>query len=163
MSYQIRPAELADLPRILDIYREARQYMRDTGNPNQWRDSHPAESILREDIPKRQLFVCTENGEILGVFAYLLGIDPTYAVIHEGAWLNDEPYGVIHRMAVAAHQKGIASFCFQWALAQCPNLRIDTHSDNTPMQTALRKNGFHLCGTIYLANGEPRIAFHKMT
>lgn len=161
MSYQIRLAEFADLPRILEIYEAARRYMRDTGNPNQWGNSHPAESILREDISKKQLYVCAENKEILCVFAYIPGPDPTYSFIEGGQWLNDAPYGVIHRIAVAQHQKGIASFCFQWALAQCPNLRIDTHRDNRPMQEALYKNGFAFCGTIHLLNGDPRIAFHK--
>ena len=162
MSYCIRHATFSDLPRILEIYHHARQYMRQQGNPNQWGDTHPAESILQEDIPKKQLYVCTENQEILCVFAYLPGIDPTYLVIEGGSWLNDDSYGVIHRMAVARHQQGIASFCFDWALQQCPNLRIDTHRDNLPMQNALKKNGFSRCGIIYLANGDPRIAFHKV-
>jgi hypothetical protein len=29
----------------------------------------------------------------------MIGKDPTYAVIENGNWLNDEPYGVIHRIA----------------------------------------------------------------
>ena len=161
MNYTIRPAEFADLPLILEIYAQARQYMRDTGNPNQWGDSHPAEEILRSDIPKGQLYVCMENGEIVGVFAYIRGIDPTYVRIYEGQWLNDEPYGTIHRIAVTAHRKGVASFCFDWALQQCPNLRIDTHRENLPMQRALEKYGFEYCGIIYLANGHERLAFHK--
>lgn len=162
MSYHIRPAEFPDLPRILEIYAEARQFMRSSGNPNQWKTTHPAESILRDDIPKRQLYVCTEADQILAVFAYIPGPDPTYAVIEGGQWCNDKPYGVIHRIAVARRNAGIASYCFHWALQQCPNLRIDTHRDNLPMQRALCKNGFTPCGTIYLANGEPRLAFHRV-
>lgn len=162
MSYQIRPAELSDLPRILEIYEEARQFMKATGNPNQWGDHHPAESILREDIARNQLYICIDQGEIRCVLAYIPGPDPTYTVIEGGQWLNDEPYGVIHRIAVSQHGKGIAAFCFDWALAQCPNLRIDTHRDNRPMQSALIKYGCTRCGTIYLASGDPRIAFHKV-
>lgn len=161
MNYTIRPAEFADLPRILEIYAEAREFMRQTGNPNQWGETHPTETILRDDIPKQQLYVCTENSEILGVFAYIPGIDSTYIHIYEGQWLNNEPYGVIHRIAVTSHRKGVASFCFDWALDQCPNLRIDTHRNNIPMQRALEKYGFSYCGIIYLANGDERIAFHK--
>ena len=161
MSYSIRPAVISELPQILDIYQKARQFMRDTGNPGQWGDQHPAESILRDDIAKEQLFLCTDDGEILCVFAYIPGNDPTYLTIEGGQWLNDEPYGVIHRMAVSRQGHGIASHCFDWALGQCPNLRIDTHEKNLPMQTALRKSGFTRCGTIYLLSGDPRIAFHK--
>lgn len=162
MSYCIRPAYLSDLPRILEIYEQARQFMRETGNPNQWGLTHPAESILLDDISKGQLYVCTEKNEILCVFAYIPGPDPTYQVIEGGSWLNEAPYGVIHRMAVTRRGQGIAAFCFDWALRQCPNLRIDTHENNLPMQSALRKYGFQFCGTIYLPNSDPRIAFHKV-
>ena len=161
MNYSIRPATIADLPRILEIYEDARSFMRRTGNPNQWGKTHPAEEILRSDIPKGQLYVCSENSEIIGVFAYIRGTDPTYVRIYEGQWRNDEPYGTIHRIAVTAPGKSVASFCFDWARAQCPNLRIDTHRDNLPMQRALQKNGFTRCGIIYLANGDERIAFQK--
>ena len=162
MEWTIRPAAEQDLPRILEIYDHARQYMAQTGNPNQWKDGHPAASMLEEDIRKAQLFVCTEGQEILGVFYYSQGIDPTYLHIEDGTCLNDEPYGVIHRIAVADHRKGVASFCFAYALSQCPNLRIDTHRDNLPMQRSLAKNGFSRCGIIYLANGEQRIAYQKV-
>ena len=161
MSYTICRAERSQLPQILKIYADARQYMRDTGNPNQWGADRPEEATLREDIAKGQLYLCMDTQQILGVFAYIPGIDPTYLVIEGGQWLNEAPYGVIHRIAVAQHQKGVASFCFRWALEQCPDLRIDTHHDNLPMQKALAKNGFTRCGIIYLANGDPRIAYHK--
>ena len=41
-------------------------------------------------------------------------------------------------------------------------LRIDTHHGNTRMQSALKKNGFTPCGTIYLSWGDPRLAFEKI-
>lgn len=162
MSFSIRTANMSDLPEILKIYADARQYMRENGNPSQWGKHHPAESILRADIEAQRLYVCTEKGLILGVFYYCQGEDPTYKQIFGGQWLNDESYGVIHRIAVAAHQKGVATFCFDYALSQCSNLRIDTHADNLPMQKSLQKNGFQRCGIIYLENGEERIAFHKV-
>ncbi len=161
MSYQIRHAELSDLPKILQIYAEARQFMRHSGNPNQWGNDRPQESTLLEDIKQRQLYLCVENREILGVFAYIPGVDPTYLVIEGGQWLNDDPYGVIHRIAVVRHHIGVATNCMQWAFSQCGNLRIDTHADNLPMQKALQKWGFTYCGIIYLANGDPRMAFQK--
>ena len=161
MSYTIRNAEFADLPRILQIYEEARQYMRSHGNPNQWWDYHPAENVLQQDITVQKLYLCVDEDEILGVFYYEQGADPTYEQIDHGQWLNDEPYGVIHRIAAAHRGRGVASFCFDWALQQCPNLRIDTHKDNIAMQKALEKNGFTRCGIIYIFNGDERIAYHK--
>lgn len=161
MNYQIRPAEFSDLPEILKIYKEARAFMRQTGNPNQWWDYHPAESILREDIPKGQLYVYETDGQIGAVFAYIQGTDPTYLEIDGPGWLNDEPYGVIHRIAVAQRGQGIIARIFDWALERCPNLRIDTHVDNAPMRRALEKYGFTYCGIIHIFNGDERIAFHK--
>ena len=161
MSYMIRAAEFDDLPQILRIYEEAREFMRRTGNPNQWWDYHPAESVLREDIPKKQLYVIETDGAIGGVFAYIQGVDPTYLHIEGGSWLNEEPYGVIHRIAVAHRGQGLIARIFDWALTQCPDLRIDTHVDNAPMRRALEKYGFSYCGVIHIFNGDERIAFHK--
>ena len=38
---QIRKATMNDLPDILAIYAYARKYMKEHGNPDQWRDSYP--------------------------------------------------------------------------------------------------------------------------
>jgi RimJ/RimL family protein N-acetyltransferase len=43
-----------------------------------------------------------------------------------------------------------------------PNLKIDTHRDNIPMQKVLKRNGFSECGIIYIENGDERIAFQKI-
>ena len=117
----IRHATLSDLPCILSIYADARIYMRENGNPHQWSGAYPDEATLRADIEKDQLYVCTEDdeSEILGAFCYFEGIDPTYVNIYDGTWLNDRPYGVIHRIAVAVHQRGVASFCFEHCFSRC--------------------------------------------
>lgn len=162
MNYTIRTATWADLPRILKIYEGAREFMRESGNPTQWGHTHPAEQLLREDIPLQRLFVCTEGPEILAVFFYEQGVDPCYVDIQDGQWLNDEPYGVIHRIAVAQPGKGVAGACFDWALNRCRNLRIDTHRDNIPMQKALKKHGFVPCGTVYVGDHLASVGYHKV-
>lgn len=164
-SLSVRPATLADLHAVMGIYDGARQYMRTQGNPTQWAGGYPPEALIREDMERGQCYLCTDagDGEILGVFCFFVGEDPTYRRIEDGAWLNDAPYGVIHRIAVGenAHRRGVASFCFAYAFERCGNVKIDTHRDNLPMQRSLEKNGFVRCGTIYLANGDPRIAYQK--
>ena len=114
-----------------------------------------------DDIQKDQLYVCCDGNEILGVFCYFEGVDPTYVHIYRGEWLNPLPYGVLHRIAVAAHRRGVASFCFDYCFGRCKNLKIDTHRDNLPMQRSLAKNGFTQCGIIYLASGDERLAYQK--
>jgi RimJ/RimL family protein N-acetyltransferase len=138
--------------------------MAENGNPNQWGPTQwPPEALLRRDIARGDSYVCVHEDRVVGTFYFICGkdIEPTYAEITDGAWLDDSPYGVIHRIAVASHGRGVASFCFAYALSQCPNLKIDTHADNLPMQRALEKNGFSRCGIIHLENGEERIAFQK--
>ncbi len=157
----IRKASFKDLAQILDIYARAREFQKNTGNPTQWAGGYPQKDLLEEDLVLGRLYVCADGEEILGVFVFFIGDDETYRIIRNGRWLNDEPYGVIHRIASSGKEKGVARFCFQWALSQCENLRIDTHADNTVMQHVLQKNGFLRCGEITAADGTPRIAFQK--
>ncbi len=160
----IRNAVSADLDAILSIYEGARRFMRQTGNFNQWTGGYPSREVVEGDIAKESLYLCEEEGAILGVFYFAKENDSTYAVIFEGAWLNDAPYAVIHRIAVAenAHGKGVAGFIFDSCFEKCPNLKIDTHRDNIPMQKALEKRGFKRCGIIHLLNGEERVAYQRI-
>ena len=159
----IRKANYHDLQYILNIYQNARQFMSENGNPNQWGNVNPPLSRTEDDLRENNLYVVEDDNDILAVFYYRLGDDPTYKIIYDGSWLNDSGYGVIHRIAVSdkARGKGIAGLCFDFAYSKCKNLKIDTHRDNIPMQRALAKHGFKQCGIIHLANGDERIAFQK--
>lgn len=156
---QIRKAKPEDLDSILEIYKIAREFMINSGNPNQWRKEKPAKEQIEADIKNGICNVIYEGDEIHGVFALCEGIDPTYLYIEDGKWLNDEKYVTIHRIASDGNAHGI----FEAAMNKCKeyadNIRIDTHEDNKVMQGALKKFGFKRCGIIYLSNGEPRIAF----
>lgn len=159
----IRHATYADLETIDGIYNAARTFMRQTGNLHQWVNGYPSRKTITADLDAGHLYVCEGNSEILGVFCFFIGNDPTYKSIYDGAWLKTGESGVIHRIATCAPGKGVAQFCLDFAFSQCGNLRIDTHRDNFPMQKALLKNGFTQCGIIYLANGDQRIAYQKCT
>ena len=159
---EIRKASMKDWEEILKIYADARQFMSEHGNGSQWGTSYPPEKLLLDNIAQGKLYVCIEE-RIAAVFYFAVEEDPTYRMIEDGAWLNEEPYGVVHRMASARTVRGAATFCMNWAFRQTGNIRIDTHKDNIPMQNMLKKNGFRYCGTIYLENGNPRIAFQKIT
>ena len=160
---EIRPTEIKDLPLVMEIYDYARAFMRATGNTTQWIDGYPSESFIRQEIEDGHSFVCTdEQGEILGTFCFILGEDPTYLNIYEGAWLNDEPYGVIHRMATSGKRKGVSEACLNWCFEHFENIRVDTHRDNKVMQHILAKYGFQHCGIIYVKNGTERIAYQRI-
>ncbi len=156
---KIVKAEMQELDTVMEIYGEAREYMRENGNLEQWSGGYPQRELVERDVISGDLFLCKNNGETVGVFFYKFGEDPTYKTIYGGEWLNEDKYGVIHRIAVRSHRKGVASQCFEWALKQCGNVKIDTHKDNIPMQRSLLKNGFSYCGIIHLENGDERLAY----
>lgn len=102
----------------------------------------------------------TEEG-IGAVFVYFAGEEPNYKEIREGSWLNEKPYGVLHRIAVAVQGKGIASLCVEWCFQNCGNIRGDTYKMNKSMQRLFEKNGFTKCGIVRVEDGTERIAYQK--
>lgn len=154
-----RAATENDLPRILEIYERARKFMRENGNATQWAGGYPQLEMLKDDIKNQQLFVYEENDVIQGVFAFIIGEDATYKIIENGAWLSDTTYGTIHRIASSGEVRGVFAKSIEFCKSKCPHLRIDTHSDNFPMQHLVTKNGFQKCGIIYTYDGSPRLAF----
>ncbi len=162
----IRHATAEDLPRMKEIYTRARAFMAANGNPRQWGPTNwPPEALLREDIRQGHSYVCEDGGQIVGTFYFNHGpdIEPTYAVIENGAWRSETPYGVVHRIAADGSRKGIGRACIDWAFSQCGHLRIDTHPDNRVMQGLLEKLGFGRCGIIYVEeDDDPRYAYEKL-
>lgn len=160
---EIRSTEIKDLPLVMEIYDYARAFMRATGNTTQWIDGYPSEVLIRQEIEEGHSFVCAdEQGVISGTFCFILGDDPTYQHIYEGVWLNDEPYGVVYRLATNGTRKGVAAACLDWCFQRMPNVRVDTHRDNKVMQHILEKHGFQRCGIIYVKDGTERIAYQKI-
>lgn len=155
----IRKAELNDLEQIMNIYKLARKFMAENGNPTQWAGGYPQEDIIRNDILNGNSYVCIENQNIVGTFFFFVGEEPTYRVIEDGNWSYDRPYGTIHRLASNGQVKGIAKACFDYCTSQSDYVRIDTHGDNRFMQSAVQRYGFRKCGKIYVENGSERIAF----
>lgn len=162
---RIRKATCADLPAMMELFRRAREFMAQTGNPHQWGDrAWPPRSLLEADISEGHSYVAEWDGVVVATFYYRYGrdIEPTYARIEQGEWQDDSPYGVIHRIASDRSRHGIGTYCIQWAYRQCRHLRIDTHRDNAVMRHLLEKLGFRQCGIIYVGEDSmPRIAYEK--
>ena len=158
----IRNANIKELNEIKEIYNKAKSFMDNSGNAGQWINNYPQKNLLEEDINNNRLFVCLDSDKIVAVFCFFIGIEPTYNKIYDGEWLNNEQYGIIHRIAVAEHQKGIASFCIKWCLNKFHNIKIDTHKNNIPMQKTILKNGFKYCGIIKKPDGTERLAYQSL-
>ena len=159
---QIRKTTPEDLDDVMRVYAFARSVMAESGNPTQWGTTEPRQEVVEADIAAGKSYVCMQDDEIAAVFYFAVEDDPYYAEIEGPGWLNDEPYGVLHRIAASGAAKGAGRFCIQWAFEQCGNMRIDTHMDNAIMRHVLAKMGFQECGTITTYDGTPRLAFQKV-
>jgi len=157
---RIRPTTPADLEAVMQIYAYARAYMQESGNPNQWHNNHPPIALIESDIGAGLSYVCEAENKIEAVFYFNVEHEPTYDRI-DGKWLNNEPYGVVHRIARGPGAKGAGAFCLEWCAARHPNIRIDTHRDNAAMIKLLDNLGYVYCGVIWLANGDERLAFQR--
>lgn len=168
-NINIRRAALSDMAAVLEIYEDARRYMKEQGNPEQWRDNYPSPQLVENDIKSGSCYVYERDNKIGGVFYFAIGNEPAYGKIEEGEWRNDRRYGVVHRIAVGEkfHNQGIAGKCIAYAVSECKkenvyDLRMDTHSANLPMQSFLEKQDFKKCGRVYVEDKSERIAYHKV-
>ena len=163
----IRRSTKQDIDRMMEIYAYSRSFMAAHGNPNQWGPTQwPPRTLIEQDIRQGHSYVCCDDdGGTVGTFFFIQGedIEPTYRGITDGAWLDDGPYGVVHRIASDGSVGGVGAHCINWAFEQCGHLRIDTHGDNRVMQSLLKKLGFIHCGTIYVQEDDyPRLAYEKV-
>ena len=164
-NFKLSLAQPEDFDRAMEILRAGRDFQRQQGFV-QWTDSFPNPEVIRDDLKKGLGYVIKAGDSIAAYFYLGFDGDPAYPQI-DGKWIYDEPYAVIHRIAIATEFRGmglssvvfglIADFCWD---RNIPLLRIDTHEDNKRMQHILAKNGFAYCG-IVLQNGSPRLAYEK--
>ena len=164
MNRNVRKATPTDVAEIMKVMDAAKKIMRQSGNMHQWGDGYPSEAVILSDMEKDGGFVVEDDGKIVGYFAFLPSPEPTYARIYEGEWLDDtQPYHVVHRIASYPDAHGIFSSIMDFCFSRDSNIRIDTHRDNTIMQHNIAKHGFTYCGIIYLASGDERLAFQKLS
>lgn len=156
---EMRTARAEDIDRIMQVYAAAQDYMIASGNPTQWRRAYPARELIEADVAAGRCRVITEGGEIHAVTAICEGEDPAYPGI-VGKWLNDAPYIAIHRIASDGKVRGV----FRFVAGECKRIsddvRVDTHENNRKMRENIAACGFVRCGTVFMADGSPRLAFH---
>lgn len=163
-----RQARASDLPRIVQIIRQAQAQMRALGS-DQWQDGYPAPADIEDDLAAGAGYVLCRAGEAEAVAygAILFDGEPAYGAI-EGRWLTEGTYAVLHRLAVADGHKrqGLAGAFVRHTeqLARergAGSFRVDTHRDNGYMLRLISRHGFARCGTVRYRSGE-RIAFEKI-
>ena len=158
----IRNAIESDLLEIKSIVAKARELMKSSGNVNQWVDGYPSSEVFLSDICSGNAYLLLRENKVVAYFAMTDGPEPTYNLITKGSWLNDDNYGVLHRIASNGEAKGVFKEILLYASEHYSNIRIDTHHDNKIMQRLLEQNGFVYCGVIFLADGSPRLAYQRI-
>lgn len=161
-TVSIRKSTPQDLPRLLEIFALARRFMARTGNPHQWEDGYPGQEQLAEDIESGDSYVIAMNGRVVATFFLRGGEDPTYETIYDGEWLDNGPYGTLHRVASNSEIRGVLHLALEFALRRFRSVRVDTHRDNAVMQNAVRKEGFRYCGVIHCRDGSERLAYQYL-
>lgn len=157
----IDKAKLNDINEIEEVYKYARKLMKETGNPNQWKDNHPSYEQLEEFVNKDELYIVKYDNKVCASFACALGKDKTYETI-EGSWLDNSDYVTIHALASNQKIKGVFELVLNYIQINYKHIRIDTHKDNKIMQHLILKNGFKYCGIIHVLDGSPRFAYEKV-
>ncbi len=95
VARQVRHTQKRDIPRLMQLFALARQTMRADGNLSQWAGDYPNEEAILRDMARKVSYVITQEGRIIGTFAFIPGIEPTYRRIWRGRWLDrNTPYGL---------------------------------------------------------------------
>ena len=167
----IRKTTKNDIKEIMPIFEEARGTIAALGI-DQWQNGYPSDDVILSDVEKKQSYLCELDGKVCGTFAMLENGEPTYDKIFDGNWLTGDDshdYIAIHRVAISVSSRGsglsgkIIGYAMDFAKTLGrKSLRIDTHRGNVVMRRMLEKNGFLHCGTIYLENGDERVAYEKI-
>ena len=74
----VRLTRKDDLIRVMEIYRDARERMKESNNPTQWPYLYPYKYLIEDDIKNKRSYVIVRDEKIVGVFALFFGVDKTY-------------------------------------------------------------------------------------
>lgn len=157
MATYIRRATKEDLPAIMAIIAQAKEFLKDNDNP-QWQDGHPTTAMITADIDHGYSWVMIDGDRVVGTADLQLAPEANYEAIQDGAWAQvDEPYAIIHRVAIGAAASGhhlgelmFSNLITVGRLQGIRNFRYDTHRKNIPMQKLGKTLGFVERGTVYI-------------
>lgn len=161
----MRPASLADLPKVMEIVRHTVVGMQEAGN-DQWDSNYPLDDRFLTDIENAALYLAiSDSGNTLGFITIDEEQADEYASL---SWQLAKPL-VMHRVAVHPDAKGqgVASFMEKHAVSIArakakDSIRVDTHSTNKPMQSFLEQCGYRKIGEMdYHGKDKPYFCYEK--
>lgn len=163
----IRKTTQADMPQVMAIYHQAREYQRNVLKLYQWADHYPGMERLQADIDQGGSYVVeveTSDGlrlpeaTLVGTFYLQAGPDDTYLPLRKD-WSDMDTLVTIHRLASDGRYPKLGHRLFEWAQTHYSPVMIDTHVDNGAMQHLIRKFGFTYLGQVPLMDGTLRDTF----
>ncbi len=159
-------ATINDIDTIWDILQDAILQRKNDGS-DQWQNGYPNKETVLNDIKNGFGYVLLENNVIVAYAAIIFDIEPNYNEI-KGAWLSNDNYTVVHRVATstAFKGKGFATQLFLLIEELSINknifsIKVDTNFDNKQMLRILEKLNYTYCGEIFFS-GASRKAFEKL-
>ncbi len=133
----------------------------------QWDELYPTYEMVVQDIAENNGYVVKVDGQIASYMRIDFNGEPAYVDIKDGQWGYDEPYCVIHRMAIGDGFRGAGlfdktmKFIEEYCISKGVNyIRMDTNPANKRMQHLLDKNGYTYRGMIYFQGGG-KVAYDK--
>lgn len=167
--FKIKRTKTEDLSIIMRIVNMTKEAFAEEGI-DQWQKGYPKRGDFLQDIMMNESFTVFEDDSVVGTLMISKNPEPTYSNIHNGAWLQDDEYAVVHRFTIdpISRRQGLATKTLvelESILSpfdSIKSIRIDTHKDNTGMQVLLDKAGYSYVGIIYLKNGDERYAYEKL-
>lgn len=164
--YVLELAGTDDMERSYRVIDEGRRFQRERGFV-QWTEDYPNTGTIRADVEAHTGYVLKADGVIAGYMCIDFSGEPAYERI-EGKWSSDQPYAVVHRMALhpAFRGSGLADTAFALIERRCLDqqifyIRVDTDFPNKRMQHILEKNQFKPCGVIVF-QGSKKLAYDKL-
>ena len=168
-GYILRPAAMEEVPAIWEIILQAKAQMYREGK-HQWDENYPTVPILENDVSRGWGYVLVpsdDDSDIIAYGAVVFDGEPAYNGLWGGQWLSEQPYVVLHRLAVADSWKR-QGMAVRYMQAVCDlaisrgirSFKVDTNYDNFYMQRVFSRLGFTYCGRIRYEAGE-RMAYEK--
>ena len=164
----LRLVSIEEVEQAMNIINQAKAYLKAQGI-DQWQTGYPDADSIKKDIQNETgYFMLSEEQDILAYMCIDFAGEPAYEELN-GKWLSEreEPYVVVHRLAIAELGRGQGNAAKAFDLAEqlarkrgIRYFRVDTDDRNVIMKHILKKQGFTYCGEIWFDNSV-KIAFEK--
>lgn len=151
----IKKAKYGEAQKILEFYQNVIRFIRGTEFVPKWNEKYPNLEYIQNCISKGELYICTDENEIVSSFILNHEFDNDYSSVKWKTDSHDMEVTVIHTFAIGPsyRSKGLSSEIFEKIkkIALSNNqktLRIDIVGGNVGAQRVFEKLGFEFITTV---------------